>query len=89
MNLWCEFYSTLFGFTERRYFDIKGLKTGLVSKVMQSPCNTINIPINEPAKNESRGKNPKFRNILDEYKGAGIQHIALSTQDIVSTIAHF
>lgn len=85
MNHWCEFYSKLFGFTERRYFDIKGLKTGLISKVMQSPCNTVNIPINEPS-NDERGKKSQIQEYLDEYNGPGIQHIALSTKGIVATI---
>lgn len=85
MGYWCEFYQTLFGFTERRFFDIKGVKTGLVSKVMQSPCNTITIPINEPAKDEA-GKQSQIQEYLEEYNGAGIQHIALDTKDIVSTI---
>ena len=85
MNHWCEFYSKLFGFTERRFFDIKGLKTGLISKVMKSPCDSISIPINEPSDNES-GKKSQIQEYLEEYKGAGIQHIALSSQDIISTI---
>ena len=85
MNHWCEFYSTLFGFTERRHFDIKGLKTGLVSKVMQSPCNTINIPVNEPS-SDGGGEKSQIQEYLDEYNGPGIQHIALSTRGIVSTI---
>ena len=87
MNHWCEFYSKLFGFTERRYFDIKGLKTGLVSKVMKSPCDTISIPINEPSSDES-GQKSQIKEYLDEYNGAGIQHIALLTKTIVPTIEH-
>ena len=85
MNHWAEFYSRLFGFTERRYFDIQGLKTGLVSKVMQSPCNSINIPINEPSSDE-KGKKSQIQEYLEEYKGAGIQHIAFLTQGIVKAI---
>lgn len=85
MDPWCEFYSTLFGFTERRYFDIKGLKTGLISKVMKSPCNTISIPINEPSHDE-KGKKSQIQEYLDDYNGAGIQHIALLTKTIVPTI---
>ena len=87
MDEWAEFYSRLFGFTERRYFNIQGLKTGLVSKVMQSPCNSINIPINEPSKDE-KGKKSQIQEYLDEYNGAGIQHIAFLTKGIVSTIEH-
>ena len=87
MDYWCEFYSKLFGFTERRFFDIQGLKTGLISKVMKSPCDSISIPINEPSK-DKKGEKSQIQEYLDEYHGAGIQHIALSTQNIVSTIAH-
>lgn len=85
MDYWCEFYSKIFGFTERRFFDIKGLKTGLVSKVMQSPCNSINIPINQPSDDEA-GKKSQIQEYLDEYHGAGIQHIALLTKKIITTI---
>ena len=85
MNHWCEFYHQLFGFTERRYFDIKGLKTGLISKVMKSPCDSISIPINEPAEGE-RGKKSQIQEYLEEYRGAGIQHIALLAKDIISQV---
>lgn len=85
MNHWCEFYSNLFGFTERRYFDIKGLKTGLLSKVMKSPCDTISIPINEPSSDE-KGKKSQIQEYLDNYHGAGVQHIALLTQRIIPSI---
>ncbi|MCZ0933401.1 MAG: 4-hydroxyphenylpyruvate dioxygenase [Oligoflexia bacterium] len=85
MNHWSEFYSNIFGFTERRYFDIKGVKTGLLSKVMKSPCDTISIPINEPSPDE-RGKKSQIQEYLEEYHGAGIQHIALLTQQIVPAI---
>lgn len=87
MDVWCEFYSKLFGFTQRRYFDIKGLKTGLISKVMQSPCNTVSIPINEPSKDQG-GKKSQIQEYLDTYKGSGIQHLAFSTKNIVQAIDH-
>ena len=86
MEGWCDFYERIFNFTERRYFDIRGAKTGLVSKVMRSPCNTITIPINEPAANE-RGEKSQIQEFLNEYKGAGIQHIALNTRDIISVVS--
>ena len=85
MDHWCEFYSTLFHFTERRYFNIKGLKTGLISKVMKSPCDSISIPINEPSSDEG-GKKSQIQEYLDEYNGAGIQHIALLTKEMIPTI---
>ena len=86
MRVWCDFYERIFSFTERRYFDIKGAKTGLVSKVMRSPCNTITIPINEPAPSEW-GEKSQIQEFLNEYKGAGIQHIALNTRDIISVVS--
>ncbi|MCY4512675.1 MAG: 4-hydroxyphenylpyruvate dioxygenase [Bdellovibrionales bacterium] len=86
MEVWCDFYERIFNFTERRYFDIKGAQTGLVSKVMRSPCNTITIPINEPAPNEL-GEKSQIQEFLNEYKGAGIQHIALNTRDIISVVS--
>ena len=85
MQKWCDFYEKVFNFSEKRYFDIQGVKTGLVSKVMRSPCNTITIPINEPAEGD-KGKKSQIQEFLDEYKGEGIQHIALSTKDIVSSV---
>ena len=85
MQKWCDFYQEIFNFTERRYFDIQGLKTGLVSKVMRSPCNSITIPINEPAEGE-RGKKSQIQEFLEQYKGSGVQHIALTTKNIVDSV---
>ena len=85
MQKWCDFYQEVFNFTERRYFDIQGSKTGLVSKVMRSPCNTITIPVNEPAVGE-KGKKSQIQEFLEEYNGSGIQHIALTTKDIVNSV---
>lgn len=81
MQKWCDFYTNIFGFREARYFDIKGKSTGLVSKVMRSPCGTFSIPINEPT-----GEKSQIQEYLDEYKGSGIQHIALTTGHIVNTV---
>jgi 4-hydroxyphenylpyruvate dioxygenase len=82
MKLWADFYSNIFGFRERRYFDIKGLKTGLLSKAMISPCKKIMIPVNEPQDPKSQ-----IQEYINEYKGSGIQHVALLTDDIVPAIA--
>ncbi len=81
MQRWCDFYQKIFNFREVRYFDIKGKSTGLYSKVMRSPCNKIIIPINEPT-----GQKSQIQEYLDEYKGSGIQHIALLTNDIIKTV---
>jgi 4-hydroxyphenylpyruvate dioxygenase len=82
MQKWCDFYEKIFNFKEVRYFDIRGKSTGLVSKVMMSPCKQIIIPINEPTDGKSQ-----IQEYLDEYKGSGIQHLAMSTNDIAATIS--
>jgi 4-hydroxyphenylpyruvate dioxygenase len=81
MNKWAGFYEKLFNFREIRYFDIEGKKTGLFSRAMTSPCGKIRIPINESQDDKSQ-----IEEYLQEYKGEGIQHIALGTPDIVRTV---
>ncbi|MFN8790162.1 MAG: 4-hydroxyphenylpyruvate dioxygenase [Bdellovibrionales bacterium] len=81
MQKWCDFYTNVFNFRETRYFNIKGQKTGLESKVMRSPCGKFSVPINEPTESKSQ-----IQEYLDEYKGSGIQHLALTTCDIVKTL---
>jgi 4-hydroxyphenylpyruvate dioxygenase len=81
MALWAGFYEKLFNFRQIRYFDIEGKKTGLFSKAMTSPCGKIRIPINESQDDKSQ-----IEEYLREYQGEGIQHIALSTEDIYSTV---
>ena len=84
MDHWVEFYKRTYGFVETRYFDIKGSKTGLNSKVVQLADNSIIIPINEP---EREGGKSQIQEFLDIHKGPGVQHIALMTPDIISTVA--
>lgn len=83
MDHWVEFYKRTYGFVETRYFDIKGSKTGLNSKVVQLADNSIIIPINEP---EKEGGKSQIQEFLDMHKGPGVQHIALMTPDIISTV---
>lgn len=83
MDHWVEFYKRTYGFLETRYFDIKGSKTGLNSKVVQLADNSIIIPINEP---EREGGKSQIQEFLDVHKGPGVQHIALVTPDIISTV---
>ncbi|HXH30551.1 MAG TPA: 4-hydroxyphenylpyruvate dioxygenase [Bacteriovoracaceae bacterium] len=83
MEHWVEFYKRTYGFKETRYFDIKGSKTGLNSKVVQLEDNSIIIPINEPEKENGKSQIQEF---LDMHKGPGVQHIALMTPDIISTV---
>jgi 4-hydroxyphenylpyruvate dioxygenase len=81
MDEWAGFYERLFNFREIRYFDIEGKLTGLKSKAMTSPCGKIRIPINESSDDKSQ-----IEEYLKAYKGEGIQHIALGTDDIYKTI---
>ena len=81
MDKWAGFYERLFNFREIRYFDIEGKKTGLFSRAMTSPCGKIRIPINESQDDKSQ-----IEEYLREYKGEGIQHIALATDDIYTSV---
>lgn len=76
-----DFYKDVFGFTEVRYFDIRGVKTGLTSFALKSPCGKFCIPINEGTEKKSQ-----INEYLDEYKGPGVQHIAFLTNDILSSL---
>ena len=79
MKFWAEYYEKLFDFREIRYFDIKGEYTGLFSKAMTAPDGRIRIPLNEEA---SRGAG-QIEEFLMAYNGEGIQHIALSCDDLI------
>ena len=81
MDYWAGFYERLFNFREIRFFDIEGKKTGLFSKALTSPCGKIRIPINESQDDKSQ-----IEEYLREYRGEGIQHIALATDDIYRTV---
>jgi 4-hydroxyphenylpyruvate dioxygenase len=81
MNFWAEYYERLFNFREIRYFDIEGKVTGLFSKAMTSPCGKIRIPLNESQDDKSQ-----IEEFLREYKGEGIQHIALGSDNIYQTV---
>jgi len=75
------FYETIFGFTSVRYFDIRGAHTGLQSFALRSPCGNFCIPINEAKEERSQ-----INEYLREHKGPGVQHIALQTLDILSSL---
>jgi 4-hydroxyphenylpyruvate dioxygenase len=81
MATWADFYERLFNFREIRYFDIEGKVTGLFSKAMTSPCGKIRIPLNESQDDKSQ-----IEEFLREYKGEGIQHIALGTSNIYDSV---
>lgn len=77
MSTWYDFYAKAFNFREIRFFDIKGKQTGLFSRALTSPDGKIRIPINESA-----DENSQIEEYLQQYKGEGIQHIAVGTEDI-------
>jgi 4-hydroxyphenylpyruvate dioxygenase len=81
MLQWSAFYKDVFGFTEVRYFDIRGVKTGLTSYALRSPCGKFCIPINEATESKSQ-----INEYLEEYKGPGIQHLAFLTDDILASL---
>lgn len=81
MNKWAAFYESLFNFKEIRFFNIKGQMTGLVSRALASPCGKIKIPLNE-----SKDDHSQIEEFLHDYQGEGIQHMALTTDDIYSTV---
>ncbi len=81
MEVWAGFYERLFNFRQIRYFDIEGRATGLLSKAMTSPCGKIRIPINESQDDKSQ-----IEEYLRRYRGEGIQHLALATNDIYRSV---
>ncbi|MCA9516950.1 MAG: 4-hydroxyphenylpyruvate dioxygenase [Myxococcales bacterium] len=81
MGRWADFYKGVFGFTEVRYFDIRGVKTGLQSYALRSPCGTFCIPINEGTEEASQ-----ISEYLREYNGPGVQHLAFLTKDIIASL---
>jgi 4-hydroxyphenylpyruvate dioxygenase len=81
MDEWAGFYERLFNFEEIRFFDIHGKVTGLKSRAMASPCGKIRIPINESSDDKSQ-----IQEYLEAYRGEGIQHIALASDDIYATV---
>ncbi|MGF1544557.1 MAG: 4-hydroxyphenylpyruvate dioxygenase [Parvularculaceae bacterium] len=80
MAYWADYYEKLFNFREIRFFDIKGEYTGLTSKALTAPDGKIRIPLNE----EGEGGKGQIEEFLRQYNGEGIQHIALSCNDLVA-----
>jgi len=81
MRTWSGFYGDVFGFSEQKYFDIKGKATGLFSQAMVAPDGMIRIPLNE-----SQDEQSQIEEFLRRYNGEGIQHIALHTDDVFGTV---
>lgn len=86
MNVWSKFYADVMGFTQLVSFDDKDISTeytALMSKVMANDNMRIKFPINEPAKGRNKSQIEEY---IDFYKGAGVQHVALATDNIIHTV---
>ena len=86
MNEWVGFYERVLGFYNLLTFDDKDISTeysALMSKVMSNGNGRIKFPINEPA---SGKKKSQIEEYLDFYRGPGVQHIAIATDDIIATV---
>lgn len=87
MNTWVEFYAKVMGFTQLISFDDKDISTeytALMSKVMSNGNGRIKFPINEPAEGKKKSQIEEY---LDFYDGAGVQHIAIATDNIIQTVS--
>jgi 4-hydroxyphenylpyruvate dioxygenase len=87
MNKWVQFYQDVMGFNLLVTFDDKDISTdytALMSKVVSNGNGYIKFPINEPAKGKKKSQIEEY---LDFYKGAGVQHIAVATDDILYTVS--
>ncbi|MAX69805.1 MAG: 4-hydroxyphenylpyruvate dioxygenase [Flavobacteriaceae bacterium] len=87
MNTWVKWYEDVMGFVNFLSFDDKQIHTeysALMSKVMSNGNGRIKFPINEPAEGKKRSQIEEY---LDFYEGAGVQHIAVATDDIIKTVS--
>jgi len=87
MNTWVKWYEDVMGFVNFLSFDDKQIHTeysALMSKVMSNGNGRIKFPINEPAEGKKRSQIEEY---LDFYEGSGVQHIAVATDDIITTVA--
>lgn len=87
MNFWCDFYANVGGFHRYINFDDKDISTeysALMSIVMSDDSQSVKFPINEPAEGRRRSQIQEY---LDYNGGPGVQHIALQTKDILSTVS--
>ncbi|MEN9348704.1 MAG: 4-hydroxyphenylpyruvate dioxygenase [Flavobacteriales bacterium] len=87
MNKWVEFYAKVMGFAQLVSFDDKDISTdytALMSKVMSNGNGRIKFPINEPAEGRKKSQIEEY---IDFYNGAGVQHIALATDNIIETVS--
>src|SRR5947208_1800899 len=87
MEEWVHYYERVFGMTELIHFSDEAISTeysALMSKVVTDGSGRLKFPINEPAEGKRKSQIEEY---LEYYRGAGVQHVALSTRDIVGTVA--
>lgn len=87
MNQWVDFYAKVMGFTQLVSFDDKDISTeytALMSKVMSNGNGRIKFPINEPAEGRKKSQIEEY---IDFYQGAGVQHVAMATDNIIATVS--
>ena len=87
MNTWVNFYQEVMGFRNLISFDDKDISTeysSLMSKVVASGNDRIKFPINEPAQGRKKSQIDEY---LDFYRGPGVQHLAIATDNIVDTVS--
>ena len=86
MNEWVEFYKRVFGFYVYQSFSAEDISTqysSLISAVMSNKSGNVKLPINEPATGKRKSQIQEY---LDYYTAPGVQHIAISTRDIIQTV---
>ncbi|MCF6404210.1 4-hydroxyphenylpyruvate dioxygenase [Chitinophaga filiformis] len=86
MNTWVEFYEKVMGFRNLLSFDDKDISTeysALMSKVMSNGNGRVKFPINEPAEGKKKSQIEEY---LDFYRGPGVQHVAIATNNIIETV---
>lgn len=86
MNTWVDFYARIMGFQQILSFDDKDISTeysALMSKVMSNGNGRVKFPINEPAEGKKKSQVEEY---LDFYKGQGVQHVAIATNNIIETV---
>jgi len=86
MNRWVDFYRDVMGFRMFKHFDDKDISTeysALMSKVMSNGNERVKFPINEPAEGKRKSQIEEY---LDFYRGPGVQHIAMATNNIIETV---
>jgi 4-hydroxyphenylpyruvate dioxygenase len=86
MNRWVDFYATAMGFRMFKHFDDKDISTeysALMSKVMSNGNERVKFPLNEPAEGKRKSQIEEY---LEFYRGPGVQHIAMATDNIIDTV---